>query len=623
MRVREATVYPEDALAGRDDLDVISPEQAPTLDRLFTERVKRTPDRVAYTDYDFTQKCWRDYCWSEIASEVMKWQSAMLRAGLQTGDHVALRLRNCRHWVIFDQAAIGLGLVVVPLYVADRADNVNYVLEHAHIKLLLVETVHDWVQLDGADGKTPLLSRVVVLNQCRSDDERVVDAERWLGSSGSELAAGRTQPQALASIVYTSGTTGRPKGVMLSHTNMLANAYAGLRSVAVTPSDALLSFLPLSHTLERTVGYYLPMMAGAKVTFARSIPKLTRDLLKIRPTALITVPRIFERAYVEVKTKVSHEPAFKKVLFDAALRVGWKHFEWRQGRCSWSPNLILWPVLDRLVAAKVRQQFGGRLRLVVVGGAPLPLTVSKMFIPLGINLLQGYGLTESSPSISINTLKRNQPASIGLPLHGVSVKIGDNDELLAKGPNIMMGYWRNQKATQEVLVDGWLHSGDQARIDDGFITITGRIKDILVLANGEKVPPADMETAVTEDVLFDQAMVIGEQMPYLTAVVVLNRHKWKNVARNLKVPDDDEVVLRTKSVEKFLLHRIQERLVEFPGYAQIRRATATLRPWTVDNDLITPTLKLKRANIRERYREDIARMYKGHETFKTEVRRNT
>ena len=623
MRVREATVYPEDALAGRDDLDVIPIEQASTLDRLFQERVKRTPDRVAYTDYDFINKCWQDYSWSEIAGEVAQWQSAMLQAGLQKGDHVALRLRNCRHWVIFDQAAISLGLVVVPVYVADRADNVSYVLEHAHVKLLLVETLGDWLELEPVVGKSSRLSTVIVLAQCQSDDERVIDAEHWVQGSSSELAAGRTQPDELVSIVYTSGTTGRPKGVMLSHTNILTNAYAGLRSVAVKPSDVLLSFLPLSHTLERTVGYYLPMMAGAKVAFARSIPKLTRDLAKIRPTGLISVPRIFERAYIEVKTKVSHESAFKKWLFDATLQLGWQRFEWQQGRGGWSPAFILWPLLDRLVASKVRQQFGGRLRLAVVGGAPLPLTVSKMFIPLGINLLQGYGLTESSPTISINTLKHNQPASIGLPLHGVSVKIGDNDELLAKGPNIMLGYWRNEKATQEVLVEGWLHSGDQARIDNGFITITGRIKDILVLANGEKVPPADMEAAIAEDVLFDQIMVIGEQMPYLTAIVVLNKHKWKQAARDLQVPENDETVLRTQPVENFLTQRVQQKIVAFPGYAKIRHVTATLEPWTVENDLITPTLKLKRANIRDHYSEDIARMYQGHETFKTEVRRNT
>ena len=615
MPEREATVYPKDALAGRDDLDVISIEQAPTLDQLFRKRVAVSGDRVAYTDYDFVHRCWRDYTWQQIAIEVAKYQSAMRKLGLQKGDHVALRFRNCRHWVIFDQAALGLGLIVVPLFVADRPDNSNYVIDHAVVKLLFVEKLSDWCELETAKGETPNLNKVIVLEDCHTEDERVVVAQDLLGDSKVELAQGLTEPGELATIVYTSGTTGRPKGVMLSHLNILANAYAGLKSVAVTPQDVLLSFLPLSHTLERTVGYYLPMMAGARIAFARSIRKLSEDLSKIRPTGLITVPRVFERSYSQLKSTVEHAGAFQKWLFGITIKVGWDRFEWRQGRCSWKISFLMWPLLDWLVARKVRLQFGGRLQLAVVGGAPLPLSVSKVFIPLGINLLQGYGLTESSPSISINTLEQNRPATIGLPMHGVLVKIGDNDELLVKGPNVMLGYWSDEQATSEALVEGWLHTGDLARIDDGFITITGRIKDILVLTNGEKVPPADMEIAIEEDALFEQSMVIGEQMPYLTALVVLNKKKWKTVARRLNVADNDELVLSTGAVEKYLLDRIRQQIREFPGYAKIRRATFTLKPWTGDNDLITPTLKIKRPKIKQHYQKEIAKMYEGYETF--------
>ena len=618
MPEREATVYPKDALAGRDDLDIISIEQAPTLDQLFRKRVALSGNRVAYTDYDFAQRCWRDYTWQQIATEVAKYQSAMRKLGLQKGDHVALRLRNCRHWVIFDQAALGLGLIVVPLYVADRPDNSNYVLDHAVVKLLFVEKLSDWRELETAEGETPSLEKVVVLEDCHADDERVVVTQDWLEESTVELAQGLSEPDELATIVYTSGTTGRPKGVMLSHSNILANAHAGLRSVAVAPQDILLSFLPLSHTLERTVGYYLPMMAGARIAFARSIRKLSEDLLNIRPTGLITVPRVFERSYSQLKTTVERTSAFQQWFFGVTIKVGWDRFEWRQGRGGWKASFLMWPLLDRLVARKVRLQFGGCLRLAVVGGAPLSLSVSKVFIPLGINLLQGYGLTESSPSISINTLKQNRPATIGLPLHGVLVKIGENDELLAKGPNVMLGYWHDEQATSEALVEGWLHTGDLARIDDGFITITGRIKDILVLANGEKVPPADMEAAIEEDALFEQSIVIGEQMPYLTAVVVLNKGQWKTVARSLNIADNDELVLSTDAVEHFLLQRIQQQIKEFPGYAKIRKATFTLKPWTIDDDLITPTLKIKRPKIQQHYKKEIAKMYEGYDTFRNQ-----
>ena len=617
MSEREATIYPRDAVAARYDLDVISAEEAPTLDLQFRERVRRSADRVAYTDYDFEGRCWRDYTWARIAGEVARWQSALASQGLRQGDHVGIRLRNCRHWVAFDQAALGLGLVVVPLYINDRADNANYILDNAEVKLLLVGTLAEWQELEIAPGDTPGLGKVIILKGCQPQSNRVVGAPDWLPATGADLVRGPSGPQDLASIVYTSGTTGRPKGVMLSHGNLVSNAYGGLRSIAVTPADVMLSFLPLSHTLERTVGYYVPLMAGAQVAFTRSIHDLAQDLMNIRPTNLITVPRIFERVYSEVKTKLEHGPAMHRYLFDKATTIGWDRFQRRQGRGSWRPGFILWPLLDLLVARPVRKRMGGRLRLAIVGGAPLPLAISKVFIPLGIDLLQGYGLTESSPVLCTNTPDQNRPETIGLPLHGVRLKIGENDELLAQGPNIMMGYWRNAAATDETLVDGWLTTGDQAVIKDGFVSITGRLKDILVMANGEKVPPADMESAISEDALFEQTMVIGEQMPFLSALVVLNKPMWATLAGTLKITGDDSV-LHTDEVEHFLIGRIRKQIQEFPGYARIRRVTATVDPWTVENDLITPTLKLKRSKIRERHQADIERMYAGHETFNSE-----
>ncbi len=618
MSQREATIYPYDALAAGDDLDVISMLEAPTLDRLFRERVSRSADRVAYTDYDFDAGRWRDYTWRQMAVEVARWQTALAAAGLRKGDHVGIRLRNCRHWVIFDQAALGLGLVVVPLYINDRADNANYVLDHAGVKLLLVGTLAEWQELDIAPGETPGVEKVIVVEDCDTGSNRVVSTPGWLPENSGELARDLSEPEELASIVYTSGTTGRPKGVMLSHTNLISNSYAGLRSIVVAPDDVLLSFLPLSHALERTVGYYAPLMAGARVAFTRSIQDLAEDMMDIRPTVLITVPRIFERIFSELNAKLEQGPAIHRILFDMATRIGWDRFQWRQGRGNWKPGIILWPLLDRLVAKQLRDRLGGRLTLAVVGGAPLSMAIAKTFIPLGIDLLQGYGLTECSPILCTNTLRQNRPETIGLPLHGVRLRIGEHDELLARGPNIMMGYWRNAEATSNTFVDGWLATGDQARIDGGFISLTGRIKDILVLANGEKVPPADMESAIAEDALFEQSMVIGEQMPYLSALVVLNKQMWTSISGKLKIADDDDGVLQSDEVEQFLLERIRKRIREFPGYARIRHVTATLDPWTVENDLITPTLKLKRSNIRAHHEADINRMYEGHDTFRND-----
>ncbi len=618
MSAREATVYPPNALAGRDDIGAITPEAAPTLDALFRERVRRHRDKRAYSEFDAGAGAWRHYTWGDTAREVDRWRAALKAEALRQGDRVALRLRNCRHWVIFDQAALSLGLVVVPLYMADRPDNVSYVLHHSDAKLLLVESADAWRALREAAGELPQLKRVVVLDAVADHDADLLQsANDWVASK-QEAEPEQVRPDDLASIVYTSGTTGRPKGVMLSHRNILSNAYSGLRSVAVLPTDIVLSFLPLSHTLERTVGYYVPMMAAAAVVYNRSIPELSEDFLAVRPTGVITVPRIFERMYSKLYAKLNDGPAWKRWLFDITVDIGWERFKYLQGHGEWQWRFALWPILDRLVASQVRAQLGGRLRIAVVGGAPLPPAVSRVFVALGLNLLQGYGLTESSPCISINTLERNRPETIGLPVHEVEVKIGDNDELLARGPNIMMGYWKDDAATEQVLdTDGWLHSGDQAKIDeDGFISIIGRIKEILVLANGEKVPPADMEHAIAEDGLFEQSLVIGEHMPYLTALVVLNKGLWEKEAKSLNINSNDQSALHSEKVEQVLLDRIRRRIHDFPGYARIRKTTATFTPWTVENGLMTPTLKLKRTKILEKYKDDIARMYEGHTLYK-------
>jgi long-chain acyl-CoA synthetase len=355
------------------------------------------------------------------------------------------------------------------------------------------------------------------------------------------------------------------------------------------------------------------MMAGAEVAFNRSIPELIDDLGVIKPTALVSVPRIFERAYRAINTKVEEGSPLKKKLFGLAVDVGWLRYEHEQGRAAWHPKLLLWPLLENLVAAKIQNTFGGRLRIAISGGAPLAAHVAKLFISLGIRILQGYGLTETSPVLTVNTIERNRPDSIGLPINSVKLRIGDNDELLAQGPNIMLGYWRNETATKDVIdADSWFHTGDCARIEDGFLFITGRLKDILVLSNGEKVPPADMEAAISEDPLFDQSIVIGEGKPYLSAIVVLNPELWSAWAQEQGFDIAVQDIVDNGPVEQALVNRIAECIKAFPGYAQVYQACATLEPWSVENGLLTPTMKLKRPVIKDRFQQEINKMYEGH-----------
>ena len=599
--------------------DIIPVEIAGTLDGLFRERVRRSPDAVAYRDFDLFSEKWRNHTWAQMGSSVARWQTALARDGLVAGDRVAVMLKNCPEWVMLDQAALGLGLVVVPLYPADRAENAAYILRDAGVKLLLLEDRAQWQTFSGVRDQIEGLVRVVTVRLLAdgidaANDGRLRSLGEWLPDEAGEMQHISRNPHDLATIMYTSGTTGRPKGVMLSHHNLLTNAHSCLQVVPVYRDDLLLSFLPLSHTFERTVGYYLSMMCGTTVAYARSIQQLRDDLLIIHPTVLISVPRIYERVLASLRARLADGPAVGRWLFDLAVEVGYSRFEHRQGRGPWRISHLLWPLLNKLVASKVMRRLGGRLRLAMSGGAALSPEVARVFIGLGLPLLQGYGMTESSPVVCVNSLDNNLPASVGPAIPGVEVKLGEHNALLVRGPNVMLGYWNNPEATKAVLSpDGWLNSGDTVRIDErGRVTITGRLKEIIVMSNGEKIPPADMEAAILRDPLFEQAMLIGEGRPFLSALVVLNPGKWGSVSVQYKLDPDLRRSVLSRQAEEIVLERIAHQIRDFPGYATVRRAALVVEPWTVENDMLTPTLKLRRAKVLERYKLEIDGLYAGH-----------
>jgi long-chain acyl-CoA synthetase len=355
------------------------------------------------------------------------------------------------------------------------------------------------------------------------------------------------------------------------------------------------------------------MMCGATVAYARSIQQLQEDLVVVRPTILVSVPRIYERVYSGIRAKLAEGPALNRKLFKLAVDIGYSRFECQQGRSSGKISHLLWPILENLVAKKVMSKLGGRLRGAMSGGAALPAEASRVFIGLGLPILQGYGMTESSPVVCSNTFEDNVPSSVGRPISGVEVKLGENNALLIRGPNVMLGYWKDPETTRAVLSpDGWLNSGDIARIDDGRITITGRLKEIIVMSTGEKIPPADMETAILRDALFEQAMLIGEGRSYLSILVVLNSSQWETLAAEHNLDRDWRRLQGDPRLEEILLARIVEQIREFPGYARIYRVALATEPWTIENGLLTPTLKLRRGQVLERYKAEVARLYEGH-----------
>ena len=589
-------------------------DDAATIADVFALRCRSSPNAPAYRQFDSASKEWKGVDWREVGERVARMCEAFRREALQPGDRIAVMLKNSINWVVADQGAFAHGLVTVPLFVDDRPDNAAFILNDANVKILVIDGEEHWKRLKTVREKLAALQRIVTMKPVLDPDEpRLISLADWLPAAVGSYQRAAVTGSDLATIVYTSGTTGKPKGVMLSHRNILANVQSGLAVYDVYPEDIFLSFLPLSHMFERTCDYYLNVVSGASVVFSRSIPQLAEDLRIVQPTIIFSVPRIYERFLAAINDQLKSASPVKRKLFDFAVDVGWSRYEHQNGRAPWEVSFLLWPALKKLVAEKLLARLGGKLRFTIVGGATLLPAVSKVFVGLGLPICQGYGLTEAAPLLSVNLLEKNDPKSVGVAVPGVQLKTGDNNVLFAKGPNIMMGYWNNPDATRAVLsADGWLNTGDQAKIDDhGFIHITGRLKDIIVMGNGEKISPVDMELAIQLDPLFEQVLVYGEARPYLSVIVVLNDEEWGRVAADAKLDPKLDGVDKEKS-EKFLVARIGKQIKSFPGYALVRKVAVAREKWTIDNGLMTPTLKLKRNLIFQKYAAVIDNMYKGH-----------
>ncbi len=594
-------------------IDIISEDQAGTLPGLFLERMQRSPNAVAYCEH--RKGDWIEYSWIAIAHRVSRLRGALTRSGLKPGDRVAVLLPNGTDWVAFDIAAMANGLITVPLYAHDSAENISYVLANSGARLCLIDTAARWTALSPFVDAHGALEHVWVREELerallpQPQDRRLHTLRNALADAPLDATPPRCTPKDVATIVYTSGTTGRPKGVMLTHCGILWNARAITKFVPPLSGDVFLSLLPLAHAFERTVGYYLPMMGGSRVVYARSVEGLREDLATIRPTVLIAVPRLYERICQAARRDAEVSPLKRRILA-LATDIGWRLHEWQHSRGP-DPGLVarwvLWPLLERLVARRVLAAFGGRLRVAVSSGAALPTHVAHFLIGLGLPLLEGYGLTEAAPVVTAPTIEDNLPGSVGRPLHGLDVRLGERSELIVRSPAIMQGYWQNAEATARALSpDGWLKTGDIAEIRDGRVFITGRLKDIIVLSTGENVAPTAVEAAIQTDPLFDQVCVIGDRRPCLVAIAVLNPERWSRLASQLAIDAaDPNLPVATDAA----LSRVAAATRDLPSFWQVRAIHMTTSPWTIGDGSLTPTLKIKRRVIEERFNDQIDALY--------------
>jgi len=555
-------------------------------------------------------KGWRSYTVKEFERATRETAARLARAGIAAGDRVALFSENRPEWHVVDFACHVLGAVPVPLYATLPAHQVSYIVRDSQAKLLLVSGRERARTGLAAVADLPGV-RVVGLDRGLADgidalpDLVLPPARRW-----GEPPALRGED--LASLIYTSGTTGEPKGVMLSHRNFISQVETVRPLYPITERDICMSFLPLSHVFERTVDYVF-FDRGSQINYVESIERVPAQLIEIRPTIMVSVPRLYERSYIKIISKVQQEGGAKRRLFEWAVRVGRevRGAEWRGGRASAFAR-GQFAVARSRIFSKVLERLGGRLRFTISGGAPLAREVAEFFDIVGLPILQGYGLTETAPVIAANRLDANRLGSVGKIFPGVEARIEADGEILVRGPNVMLGYWGKPEATAEVIdADGWLHTGDVGYLDaDGYLFITDRKKDIIVTSGGKNVAPQPIEGRLGATPYVAQAVLIGDKFPYLTALIVPNFENLGAHFAERKIAGlSPEEMARHPDTEALVGAAVRQVNAELATHERIRRFAVLAREFSLEEGEITPTLKVRRRVIGERYARVIEGMY--------------
>ena len=603
-------------------------KQCTTLDQFVPLRASLTGGEIALKQFDRTTNTWEPLSYLELNDRIVEWRKALAGLGLTRGARVSILLNNSVDHVLADQAVLANAMIPVPLHAIDTPGSLSFILGDSGAECLITNKYERWLAIEAVREKLPALKTVILTDEVTPAKQKRggpkiygVDDFLALGHGVAQLPEGPA-PEDLAAIVYTSGTTGKPKGVMLTHNNVVSNVIATLEHIAPAPQPGyvFLSFLPLSHTFERKAGYYLPLGMGCTIVFNRSIMLLSEDFRIVHPDVLISVPRIYERIYARILDRLGKQSAIARALFNTCVDVGWRRF-CKANRLPVTATSLSWldpielPILKHLVANKVALQFGGKLKVAIAGGAALNHKVARMFCGLGIPPIQGYGMTEASPIIAGNSLTLNQPDTVGRTFPNVELRLApDTNEIQIRAPSVMKGYWNREEDTRRAFTDdGWLRTGDQADLSDGGrIRIKGRIKEIIVTSVGEKVSPVDLEFAILEDPLFDQVMVVGENRPYVAALVVSNNERWRALCADLQVNPDDPSTRGSREVRNTILKRVRSATKFFPRYGQPRNVAVLPDNWTTENGLLTTTMKLRRRQIAERYAAEIEELYKGH-----------
>jgi long-chain acyl-CoA synthetase len=612
-----------------DPQDSERPEPAalPDLGANLLELFERTANRRASAPCLWAKRdgIYRSWSWQRVASEVRLLARALHGRGVAPGDRVLLLAENRPEWAIADLAIMAAGAVTVPAYTTNTAENHAYLLSHSEAAAVVVSTERLASRLRPALAGTPAVKLVIGMERLSELDELGIPVLAWPDALalGAQTATASPDPAArlsrddLACFIYTSGTGGNPKGVMLTHGNILANvagAHAVLETLGLGDDEVFLSFLPLSHAYEHTGGQFLPMAVGAQIYYADGLEALASNFLEVRPTIVACVPRLYEVMRQRILRMTSRQPALKAKLFAKAVALGSKAYE-RPETVSLTERALN-RLLDKLVRGAVRARFGGRIKALVSGGAPLNYDVGLFFTALGVPLFQGYGLTECAPVISVNGPGQMKLHTVGRPIPGMEVRTAEDGEILVRGRSVMRGYWRDEAGTSQALRDGWLHTGDVGVIDeDGFLQITDRKKDIIVNSGGDNVAPQRVEGVMALQPEIAQVIVYGDGRPHLVALIVPDADFARAYARQHRLQPELAELAQHEEFERAVGEAVARANESLSVIERVRRFRLLTEPFTIENGTMTPTLKLKRQLIYRVHRDLFESMYQAQHQY--------
>jgi long-chain acyl-CoA synthetase len=593
-----------------------------SMGAIFQNRAQKYGDK-ALVMYKNKQGAWEEVSWNTLNQMVRDLALFLINKGVQPGDKVALFSPNRYEWWVADLAIISVGAVNVPIYATNSAEESRYIIDNSDSKKCFVGTKEHMDKILKVKDKLPNLNDIIIFDDLEKPVAGVIALKDALkegkAATNKDEFDKRLKPiniEDVATIIYTSGTTGNPKGVMLTHKNFVSNVN---QAQAVDPDfltgdHTFLSFLPLAHSLERTVGYYTPIFLGHKVAFAESTEKLLENFQEIRPTFLVSVPRIYEKIHSGITAKVSVAPPIKKALFGWAMGIARENLPYiceNKERSGWFA--VKYNIADKLIFSKLKVALGmNKLHAAISGGGPLSVSDAEFFLGMGIKVLEGFGLTETSPITHANKPKLIKAGSVGLPVKDTIIKIGEGGEVLIKGPQVMKGYYKNDAATKEAFTeDGFFRTGDIGEIDgDGYLKITGRIKDLIVTSGGKNISPQNIENSLVTSSFIEQLAVIGDNRKYLSALIVPSFATLEAWAKEKNIPfSGRQDLIKNPEVYKLYEHEIEEHMKDYARVEQIRKFVLLEKEWSQDTSELTPTMKVKRKVINQKYAKEIESLY--------------